>query len=80
MTVQDLINQKDFDYISWRVTHPKFSGGVWLGTCHSRNGELISNDGDYYSSNEEILSYEEWDDVEKGIKNGLDVLVEGKWM
>ena len=80
MTVQDLIDKKDYDYISYRVTHPEIPEGVFVGSCHSINGELIPNDGDYYSSNKEILSYEEWDDLEEGVKNGLDILIEGKWM
>lgn len=79
MTIRDLINKKDYGYISYRVTHPKFPEGVWLGTCHSKNGELIPHDQDYYSLDEEVLDYEEWNDLEKGIENGLDILVEGEW-
>lgn len=80
MTIRDLINKKDYDYISYRVTHPKFPEGVWLGICHSKNGELIPHDQDYYSTDEEVLDYEEWNDLEKGIENGLDILVEGEWI
>lgn len=80
MTIQDLINKKDYDYISYRVTHPKFPEGVWFGTCHSKNGELIPHDQDYYSPDEEVLDYEEWFDEDNGIYNGLDVLVGGKWI
>ena len=79
MTIQDLINKKDYDYISYRVTHPKVSEGIFIGSCHSINGELIANDQDDYSPDEEVLSYEEFDNLEKGIKNGLDILVEGQW-
>ena len=80
MTIQDLINKKDYDYISYRVTHPKAPDGVFIGSCHSINGELIPNDyQDYFSPDEEVLDYDEWKDLEKGIKNGLDILVEGEW-
>ena len=79
MIVQDLIDKKDYDYISYRVTHPEVLEGVFVGSCHSRDGELIPDDQDYYSPNEEVLSYEEWNDLEKGIENGLDILVEGEW-
>ena len=80
MTVQDLIDKKDYDYISYRVTHPEFPEGVLIGSCHSINGKLIPDDQDYYSSNEEVLSYEEWIYEKNGIYNGLTVVVEGQWI
>ena len=80
MTVQDLIDKKDYDYISYRVTHPEFPEGVFVGSCHSINGKLIPDDQDYYSPNEEVLSYEEWIYEENGIYNGLTVVVEGQWI
>ena len=80
MTVQDLIDKKDYDYISYRVTHTEFPEGVFVGSCHSINGKLIPDDLDYYSPNEEVLSYEEWIYEENGIYNGLTVVVEGQWI
>ena len=41
---------------------------------------MISGDGDTYSEEEEALSYEEWSNPEKGIVNGLTVIVEGEWL
>lgn len=77
MIVKDLIKNKDYDYISWRVTLPeKYGGGdIFFGQCRSQNGELISLDGDIYSEEDSVISYEEWSDDE--IKNGLTVICKG---
>ena len=81
MTVKDLIVNKDYDYISWRVTLPGQMGGgdTFFGCTKSENGKLIPFDGDIYSEDTEILSYEEWTNEAKGIKNGLTVVCEGRW-
>lgn len=82
MTVGDLIKNKDYDYISWRVTLPEEAGGgdTFFGCTRSENGKLIPLDGDIYSENTEIISYEEWFDEKEGIKNGLTIVYEGKWI
>lgn len=82
MTVGDLIKNKDYDYISWRVTLTEKAGGgdMFFGCTASKNGELISLDGDTYSKEEVVLSYEEWLKPEEGIENGLTVVVEGEWI
>lgn len=81
MTVGDLIKEKDYDYISWRATVPEGidigEGDIFVGCSKSENGKLISLDGDCYSEKTEILSYEEWEDQEEGIKNGLTVVYKG---
>lgn len=82
ITVGDLIKNKDYDYISWRI---KLDGedrdkvgedDIFFGVCRSENGKLISMDGDTYSEDEVVISYEEWSKPEKGIMNGLTVVVE----
>ena len=82
MTIGNLIEKKDYDYIEWRVTLPERHGGgdELFGCTKSENGKLISLDGDTYSEDTEIISYEEWEDDEKGIKNGLTIVFEGEWM
>ena len=82
MTVGDLIKDKDYDYISWRVTLPEKMGGgdTFIGHTRSENGKLISLDGDIYSEETEILNYKEWSDEEDGIKNGLTIIYEGEWI
>lgn len=82
MTVKDLIKHKDYDYISWRIKLDEEDrdkigeDDIFFGVCRSENGKLISMDGDTYSEDEEVLSYEEWSRPEKGIINGLTVVVE----
>lgn len=82
MTVGDLIKNKDYDYISWRVTLPEKDGGgdIFFGCAASKSGELIPLDGDIYSKSEVVLSFEEWDMPEEGIKNGLTVVIKGEWV
>lgn len=82
MTVGDLIKNKDYDYISWRATLPEKAGGgdTFFGCTKSENGKLIPLDGDIYSEDTKVLSYEEWSDEEEGIKNGLTIVYEGEWI
>lgn len=75
MKIEDLIKKKDYDYIEYRVTMPSGSN-IFAGHFSSKNGKIISLDGDYYSASEEILSYKEWSKPEAGIVNGLTVVVE----
>lgn len=84
LTIGDLIKKKDYDCISVRITSPpsiaEYEPDMFFGICHSENGKLIADDGDTYSEKEEVLSYEEWDDPENKIKNGLTVVLQGHWM
>ena len=80
MIVKDLIKDKDYDYIEWRVTAPKCCDerDVLFGICESKNGHLFSLDGDLYYENEVVLSYEEWSN--NSVQNGLTLVVEADWM
>ena len=80
MTVYDLIKNKDYDYISWRVTLPSDwpEPDIFFGACKSVNGKLIPLDGDIYSGHEVVVRYEEWSNDE--VKNGLTVIVEAEWI
>lgn len=80
MIVQDLINKKDYDYISWRVTSPPYwdEPDIFAGACKSKDGELIPLDGDSYSENEIVLKYEEW--TTDNLKNCLTVVIKTEWM
>ena len=49
-----------------------------LSDIGRRMTKLISLDGDSYYEDEEIISYEEWSDED--CKNGLTVIIEGKWL
>ena len=78
MTIKDLISKKDYDYVSYRVTHPDYLEGVFAGSFESKDGIIIPHDQDYYSPEEEVLWYEEW--TKENIPNGLTVLVETEWI
>ena len=86
MTVKDLIKNKDYDYINWRIKIDEADrdkigeDDIFFGVCYSKNSELISLDDDTYSEDEIVLSYEEWSNPEKGIVNGLTVVTEGEWL
>ena len=88
MTVRDLIKNRDFDYISWRIMlperykdEPEYEEGVFIGQCRSKDGKLISLDGDtIYDEDDVVLKYEEWSNPDKDICNGLTVIVEAEWM
>ena len=79
MIVKDLIKKKDYDYISWRLEPPKdwFEEDILAGACKSKDGKLISIDGDSYSENEVVIRYEEWSDND--FKNGITVVVKAEW-
>ena len=80
MTVSDLIKNKDCDYIEWRVTSPYDNSDMFFGATKSKHGKLIPLDYDNYHEETEIISYEEWSDLDKGIINGLTIVYKGEWI
>lgn len=78
MTIGDLIKNKDYDYVSYRLTLPNDSD-TFAGCFASKGGEIISLDGDIYDKDEEVLSYEEWTAPEDDIQNGLTIVVKTEW-
>ena len=80
MTVSDLIKNKDYDYIEWRVTSPYDNSDMFFGATKSKNGKLIPLDYDNYYAETEIISYEEWSNLDKEIKNGLTIVYKGGWI
>lgn len=79
MTVKDLIKNKDYDYISFRITAPEWydKPDIFFGACKAQNGKLIPLDDDSYSEDEEVIRYEEWSSNK--IQNGLTIVVESEW-
>lgn len=78
MTIGDLIKNKDYDCISYRLTLPD-GDDAFAGYFASKDGEIISLDGDtIYDENDEVLSYKEWSEPEEGIQNGLTVVMKGE--
>ena len=78
MTIGDLIKNKDYDYVSYRLTLPN-GNDTFAGCFASKGGEIISLDGDIYSNDEEVLSYEEQSQPEDNIQNGLTIVVKTEW-
>lgn len=80
-TINDLIQNKDYDYISIRATLPDDSKqfDTFIGCCCSENGKLVSIDDDTYSEDMEVISYEEWDNPMLNIRHGLTVTIPGRW-
>lgn len=78
MTIGDLIKTKDYDYIEWRAKLPDSAGGgdTFFGASASKDGKLIELAGGCYSEDTEVISYEEWDNPEENIKNGLTIVYE----
>ena len=79
MTIGDLIKNKDYDYVSYRLTL-RDGGDTFAGYFASKGSEIIPLDGDIYDKDEEVLSYEEWSQSEDDIQNGLTVVVKGEWI
>lgn len=83
MTLGELIQSKDYDRIEFRMMLPnKPDTPIFYGIAKSENGELISLDGDSYEDEmeKELLSYEEWSNESKNVKNGLTVVFKfGFW-
>lgn len=73
MTIGELIQNKDYDRIEYRIINQKFADGIFAGIFASKNGEIISLDGDSYSKDEEVKKYEEW--TNEKVKNGLTIWV-----
>ena len=77
MTLRTLIEQKDYDYISIRLTLPESPGGsVFAGFGYSENGKFIPGDQDEWDIDKPILEYEEWSS--RDAQNGLTILFEEK--
>lgn len=78
-TIGDLIKNKDYDYVEYRVTIPSADEqkDIFAGAFRTESGKIITLDGSIYDSDKEIIKSEEWSNPEKGIKNGLTITVNG---
>ena len=79
MTIGDLIKNKDYDYVSYRLILPD-GDDTFAGCFASKGGEIIPLDGDIYDKDEEVLSYEEWSKPKDNVQNGLTVVVKCEWI
>lgn len=82
-TIGDLIKNKDYDYVDYRITCPGCDDdiGEFAGCFKSEGGKIISLDGDVYGEYKEVVVSEEWT-TEKDCQkiNGLTVVVEAALM
>lgn len=72
MTIGDLIKNKDYDYVEYRISLPEVMAkedSIFAGAFSVKAGKIISKDGDSYTPDEEVLNYEEWseEDIPKGL-------------
>ena len=74
MTIADLIRDKDYDYVSYRIRLDD-EDDIFAGCFATEGGKIKPLDGDIYDETEEVLFYEEWTKPEEGIKSGLTVVV-----
>ena len=79
LTIGDLIKNKDYDYVEYRVTIPSADEqkDIFAGAFRTKSEKIIPLDGDIYDSDKEVIKSEEWSDLENGIKNGLTIIVSG---
>ena len=78
-TIGDLIKNKDYDYVEYRVAIPSADEqkDIFAGAFRTESGKIIPLEGDIYDQNKKVIELEEWSDLEKGIKNGLTIIVSG---
>ena len=78
-TIGDLIKNKDYDYVEYRVAihSADEQKDIFAGAFRTESGKIIHLDGDIYDQNKEVIKSEEWSNPEKGIKNGLTIIVSG---
>lgn len=76
-TIWDLIKNKDYDYVEYRVTIPSADEqkDIFAGAFRTESWKIIPLYGDIYDSDKEVIKSEEWSNPEKEIKNGLTVIV-----
>ena len=80
MTIGELVAEKNYDFVEYRL---KVTGspdddkyGILVGCFKVEDGRIVSLYGDIYSANEEVFLYKEWRDKKRGIKSGLTVVVQ----
>lgn len=78
-TIGDLIKNKDYDYVEYRinVSFTDEQKDIFAGAFRTESGKIIPLDGGIYDSDKEVIKSEEWSNPEKGIKNGITIIVSG---
>lgn len=82
--LKDYIKKKDYDYINVRKIkcddvmyqdiNELFTNSVYIGSCHSEDGELILHEqNDRFKDYMSVVYAEEFSDIKKEIYSGLDI-------
>lgn len=77
MTLEEIIKEKDYDYIEFRmICEARKNGSIFYGAAKSVDGELISLDGDNYDEelNMEPVSKREFKNPDRHVEKGLTVI------
>ena len=81
-TIGDLIKNKDYDYVEYRITIPFIDEqkDIFAGAFKVKSGQIIPIDGGIYDLDKEVVKSEKWSNPEKGIKNGITIIVNGGYL
>lgn len=81
-TIGDLIKNKDYDYVEYRinVSFTDEQKDIFAGAFRTESGKIIPLDGGIYESDKKVIKSEEWSNPEKGIKNGITIIVSGDYI
>ena len=79
LTIGDLIKNKDYNYVEYRIniSFTDEQKDVFAGAFRTESGNIIPLDGGIYDSDKKVIKSEEWSNPEKGIKNGITIIVSG---
>lgn len=90
-TIKDFMSE-NYDYVSYRLTLGTwqddflnnedmiYEHSTFAGCFAIQDGVIKPLDGDVYTEDEEVIWSVTWTMEEKGIKNGLTVLVPAEWI
>lgn len=78
-TIGDLIKNKNYDYVEYRITIPfaNEQKDIFAGAFKTKSGKIVPLDCGIYDLDKEVVKSEKWSNPEKGIKNGLTIIVSG---
>lgn len=81
-TIGDLIKNKNYDYVEYRinVSFTDEQKDIFAGAFRTESGKIIPLDWGIYDSDNEVIKSEEWSNPEKGIKNGITIIVSGGYI
>lgn len=92
-TIKEILSAAghDFDYVDYRIPmnikgflecppEDEYELSEFSGCFKTKEGELISLDGDSYGEKETVIASEEWTMPEEGIERGLTIVMESEFV